>query len=191
MGDQLERSIIDRTASVTSLYVASIIEPSVASLAVGSELTAEEVATLDSHLASSAFSDPVRSLRLWSRDGRIVYSPDPELIGRTFAVEANLAAAWTGRVVASMDDLSGDENTWERARWSRLLELYVPVRERGNERIIAVAEFYLSPRETDQQVAEARTTTWLLVTLAIVGSAVLLFGSSSAVATPSCARSWP
>jgi hypothetical protein len=66
IGDQLERSIIDRTASVTALYVESIIEPSVASMADGGDLTDEEVGTLDAHLASSALADRVRSLRLWS-----------------------------------------------------------------------------------------------------------------------------
>ena len=75
-----------------------------------------------------------------------------------------------------MDDLSGEENAWERARWSRLLELYVPVRERGSDRIFAVAEFYLSPREIYAQVDEARRTTWLVVTLAILASAALLYG---------------
>ncbi len=54
--------------------------------------------------------------------------------------------------------------------------MYIPVRERGDDRIIAVAEFYLPPREIDAQVAEARMTTWLLVTLAIVLAAVLLYG---------------
>jgi signal transduction histidine kinase len=176
VGDQLERSIIDRTGAVTALYVESIVEPSVASLATGSELTAREIATLDAYLASSAFSEPVRSLRIWSQDGQVVYSPNAALIGRTFPVEEHLAEAWAGTVVAGMDDLSGEENTWERARWSRLLELYVPVRERGSERIIGVAEFYLSPRETDRQVDEARRTTWLLVTLAIVVSALVLYG---------------
>lgn len=176
VGDQLERTIIDRTASVTALYVESIIEPSVASLAGGDDLTAEEKATLDGHLEASAFSDPVRSLRIWSRDGRVVYSPDPELIGRTFPVEGGLAAAWSGRLVAGMDDLSGEENAWERARWSRLLELYVPVRERGSDRIIAVAEFYLSPREIYREVDDARRTTWLVVSLAILVSAALLYG---------------
>ena len=176
VGNQLERSILDRTASVTALYVASIIEPSVASLADGGELTAEELRTLDAHLASPAFADRVRSMRLWSEDGQIVYSPNEELIGRTFPVDEHLAAAWRGQVVSSMDDLSGEENAWERARWSRLLELYVPVRERGTERIIAVAEFYLSPRETNQQVDDARRATWIVVSLAIVVSAALLFG---------------
>ena len=176
VGDQLEHSIVDRTASVTGLYVESIIEPSVASLADGGALTADEIATLDSHLANPPLADRVRSLRLWSEDGQVVYSPNDELIGQAFPLEGNLARAWQGEVMASMDDLSGDENAWERARWDRLLEMYIPVRERGSDRIIAVAEFYLPPGEIDQQVAEARRMTWLLVTLAIVLSAVLLFG---------------
>ena len=176
IGNQLERSIVDRTASVTALYVESIIEPSVASMARGGELTAAEVATLDAHLASNPLADRLRSLRLWSRDGRVVYSPNAELIGRSFPVEGNLARAWEGEVVSEMDDLSGDENAWERARWNRLLEIYIPVRERGSDRIIAVAEFYLPPREIEQQVSDARLTTWALVTLAIVVAGVLLYG---------------
>jgi signal transduction histidine kinase len=176
VGDQLERSIVDRTASVTALYVDSIIEPSVASMADGGELTAQEISTLDSHLASSAFADRVRSLRIWSQDGHVVYSPDGELIGRQFPVDGHLAEAWAGAVTTQMDDLSGEENEWERARWSRLLEIYIPVRERGSDRIIAVAEFYLPPRDILQQVADARLTTWALVTLAIVVAGVLLYG---------------
>ncbi len=176
VGDQLERSIIDRTASVTALYVESIIEPSLASLADGDELTPEEMATLDSHLANPPLADRLRSLRIWSEDGRVVYSPSQELTGRVFPVEGNLALAWQGKVVAAMDDLSGEENAWESARWDHLLEIYIPVRERGSERIIAVAEFYMPPREIDQQVSEARLTTWLLLTIAIFSSAVLLYG---------------
>jgi len=176
VGNQLERSIIERTAAVTALYVESIIEPSVASMAGGGELTPAQVATLDGHLASTPLADRVRSLRLWSEDGRVVYSPSPDLIGRSFPVEGNLAEAWQGAVVAEMDDLSDEENAWERARWERLLEVYIPVRERGSDRIIAVAEFYLPPKGIDQQVAEARLTTWALVTLAMVVAGVLLYG---------------
>jgi len=176
VGDQLERSIVDRTASVTALYVESIIEPSVASMADGGELTPDEIATLDAHLASSALADRVRSLRLWSQDGQVVYSPSAALIGQRFPVDGHLARAWAGEVSSSMDDLSGEENAWERARWDRLLEMYIPVRERGTDRIIAVAEFYLPPSDIDEQVAAARRTTWALVTLAIVVAGVLLYG---------------
>jgi len=176
VGDQLERSIVDRTASVTALYVESIIEPTVASMSGGGELTAGEVATLDAHLASSALSERVRSLRLWSEDGEVVYSPNAGLIGQRFPVEGHLAEAWAGEITTEMDDLSGAENVWERARWDRLLEIYIPVRERGTENIIAVAEFYMPPKDIDQQVGQARLTTWALVTLAIVIAGLLLYG---------------
>ena len=176
VGNQLERSIIERTAAVTSLFVESIIEPSVASMADGGTLTPAEVETLDAHLASTPLSERLRSLRLWSAAGEVVYSPNANLIGRSFPVEGNLAEAWQGEVVVEMDDLTGEENAWERARWSRLLEIYIPVRERGSDRIIAVAEFYLPPREIDRQVADARLTTWVLVTLAIVVAGLLLYG---------------
>ena len=175
VGNQLERSIVDRTASVTALYVESIIEPSVASMADGGELTPDEIATLDAHLTSSALADRVRSMRIWAPDGRVVYSPDAALIGERFPIDDHLAQAWAGEVVSGMDDLSGEENAWERARWDRLLEMYLPVRERGTERIIAVAEFYLPPRDIDDQVSEARLTTWALVTLAIVVAGLLLW----------------
>jgi len=175
IGNQLERSIVDRTASVTALYVESIIEPSVASLGKGGELTAQEIETLDGHLASSALSDRVRSLRLWSPDGEVIYSPYSKLIGQRFPVEGHLAEAWAGEVVTEMDDLSGEENEWERQYWDRLLEMYIPVRERGTENIIAVAEFYLPPKDIDDQVAQARLTAWGLVTLAIVLAGLLLW----------------
>jgi hypothetical protein len=54
VGDRLERSIMERTASVTALYVASIIEPSVASMASGSDLTPEEIATLPARWPSGS-----------------------------------------------------------------------------------------------------------------------------------------
>jgi signal transduction histidine kinase len=128
------------------------------------------------HLTSSALSERVRSLRLWSADGRVVYSPNADLIGQRFPVEGHLAEAWAGEVTTSMDDLSDAENAWERERWDRLLEMYIPVRERGSDRIIAVAEFYLPPRELDEQVDAARRTSWALVSLAIVLAGVLLYG---------------
>lgn len=75
-----------------------------------------------------------------------------------------------------MSDLSGEENASERRRWTRLLEMYIPVRERGTDRIIAVAEFYQLPDEIDRQVGDARLASWAVVALAVVISHLLLYG---------------
>ena len=176
VGGQLERGIIDRTASITALYVEAFIEPSLRALAAGEVLSETDLENLDELLVTTPLADKIVSLRVWSPDGTILYSPDRSLIGQRFPVEGDLAAAWAGTVTADMSSLSGEENTTERARWDRLLEMYVPVRERGSDRIIAVAEFYQLPGEIDRQVGDARVWSWAIVAVAIVVSVALLTG---------------
>src|SRR6187399_595310 len=47
VGNQLQRGIIDRTASITALYVQSFIEPHLASMATGNWLNDEDKGQLD------------------------------------------------------------------------------------------------------------------------------------------------
>jgi signal transduction histidine kinase len=176
VGDLLERGIVDRTASITALYVESFIEPAVDALAETGSLPPDQVRQLDSLLAQTSLGDRIVSLRIWSPDGVVAYSPDPALIGRSFPVEGGLAEALTGRVVAERSDLESPENILERARFDHLLEMYVPVRQRGSDRIIAVAEFYQQSDGLDREVGRARLETWLLVGAAVLVSYLVLHG---------------
>ena len=176
VGDLLERGIVDRTASITALYVESFIEPNVDTLATTGSLPPDQVRQLDSLLADTSLGDRIVSLRIWSPDGTVAYSPDPTLVGATFPVEGGLAEALTGRVVAERSNLESEENVLERLRFDHLLEMYVPVRQRGSDRIIAVAEFYQLPEELDREVASARLETWVLVAIAVIVSYLLLYG---------------
>ena len=121
------------------------------------------------------------SLRIWSPDGTVAYSPDPSLIGQTFPVEGGLAEALTGRVVAERSDLQSSENVLERGRFDHLLEMYVPVRLRGSDRIIAVAEFYQLPKRSTgrSRTPASRRGSW---------SASRVAASPSCCCTASCAR---
>ena len=177
VGDQLERGIVDRTASITGLYVESIIEPHLATLASGEWLHDEDIAALDELLTNTAFAEDIVSLKIWRPDGVIEYSPDRALVGQGFPVEGDLAAALNGTVVAEMSTLDDAENVSESARgYDRLLEMYLPIRERGGDRIIAVAEFYQLPTDIEQQVADARLQSWLVVALAVGLAYLLLYG---------------
>ena len=91
-------------------------------------------------------------------------------------MEGGLAEALTGRVVAERSDLQSPENVLERGRFDHLLEMYVPVRQRGSDRIIAVAEFYQLPEELDREVGNARLETWILVGIAVLVSYLVLHG---------------
>ncbi|MET0772609.1 MAG: sensor histidine kinase [Candidatus Limnocylindrales bacterium] len=176
VGDQLERGILARTASITALYVESFIQPETEVLGTGGELSADQVRTLDSLLTGTSLGDRIVSLRIWSPDGTVAYSPDEALIGQVFPVEGGLAEALTGQVVAELTDLEALENVQERARFDHLIEMYVPIHEDGTGRIVAVAEFYQLPDELDREVADARLRTWLFVGVAVLASWLLLYG---------------
>ena len=176
VGSQLQRSIIDRTASITALYVQSFIEPHLASMAGGKWLSDEDVASLDGLVTDTPFGERVVALKVWRPDGVIVYSPDRTLIGSQFPVDTELAAALAGNVTAEMSTLDASENVSERGRFDHLLEMYLPVRERGGDRIIAVAEFYQLPTEIDQEVAGAQLRSWLVVAGAVALAYLLLYG---------------
>jgi signal transduction histidine kinase len=177
VGDQLKRGIIDRTASITALYVQSFIEPHLESMAWGRWLNDESKAELDALLANTSFGEKIVALKVWRPDGVIIYSPDRSLIGQQFPIDDELESALGGTVVAHMSNLDAVENVNERAAgFDHLVEMYLPVRERGGDRIIAVAEFYQLPNEIDQEVAGAQLRSWLVVAGAILLTYLLLYG---------------
>ena len=69
--------------------------------------------------------------------------------------------------------------------------MYVPVRERGGERIVAVAEFYQLPTEIDQEVRDAQVRSWLPLLQAVALVYLLLYSivrQGSDTIRPSAAR---
>lgn len=176
VGLQLEKGVLDRTASVTALYIDSFVAPQVEGISTSGALPAANVDALDRLLSNTELGERIVSFRVWTPDGVIAYSPNRELIGRRFEPEGELASAISGVVSTDISDLSVPENTYERERWSRLVETYVPVRERGGPRVIGVTEFYQLPDEIDAEVSSARLGSWTILALAAVVSYLLLAG---------------
>src|SRR5437763_12546088 len=81
-------------------------------------------------------SDRVVRVKVWTPDGRIVYSDEPRLIGQTFDLGAGERAALrTGRIDADLSKLDEPENRYERP-YDKLLEVYVPVHTLGGQRVL-------------------------------------------------------
>jgi signal transduction histidine kinase len=170
----LESSVLSRTTAIAALYVESIMAPHLQPLASRTRLDAAEVAAFDRLMSESALGEQIVAFRIWSPEGEVLYSPNRELIGQRFPVFSGLARALNGEVAAEVRSLRGGENAFELQRWSRLLEVYVPVRERGGSRILAVTEFYQVPDELDRAVAQARFQAWAVVSGAALVSYLLL-----------------
>ncbi len=147
VGQQIESGVVDRTAATTALYVDSFIAPQLQELGTSDSLTPDHVAMLDQLLHQTDFGKQIVSFKIWNTHGRILYCNNPAVVGTVYPVQGGLARATRGWVAARISNLQDDENEVERQSQNRLLEVYSPVRLRGTNQVIAVAEFY--------QIAEA------------------------------------
>lgn len=165
---QIEASVVHRTAETTALFVDSFIAPNLQELTYSDALTSEHIAALSELLQDTPLGQNIVSFKVWDQQGKVLYSADPATIGQIFPVAEGLAEAWSGEVSSHISDLEKAENVQERAAESQLLETYSPVREPESGRVIAVAEFYQSVDELQQDIATARRSSWLVVSLAML-----------------------
>jgi two-component system NarL family sensor kinase len=88
----------------------------------------DAIAQLDDVVAARLLSPSVVRVKLWSRDGRILYSDEPAIIGRRFGLGAEERELFTeGGADAELSDLSQPENLYERQE-GRLLEAHTVIR---------------------------------------------------------------
>jgi signal transduction histidine kinase len=89
---------------------------------------ADAIAKLDDAVAARILSPSVVRVKLWSRDGRVLYSDEPAIIGRRFGLGADERALFTeGGADAELSDLAKPENQYERQE-GRLLEAHTVIR---------------------------------------------------------------
>ena len=95
------------------------------------------VRRLDQVVRERVLSGVIVRVKIWTAEGRIVYSDEPRLIGRVFPVDKDLRRALASdKVQAQLSDLEGAENVFERPL-GRLVEVYLPLRGPNGERLVA------------------------------------------------------
>jgi signal transduction histidine kinase len=92
--------------------------------------------TLDEVVRQRVLSEQVVRVKLWDRDGRIVYSDDKALIGEKYPLGSEeREAIEDGTSAADLSDLNKPENRDERS-YGKLLEVYDGVRTRDGTPVL-------------------------------------------------------
>ncbi len=133
------------------------------------EFTREELATprLDDYEAFSrkvdhlTFGPHVVRVKIWDRDGRVIWSDDRRLVGQVFTDNHELEEALEGEVPSEISTLDKAEQAFERP-FERLLELYVPIHFGEDEEPSNVFEIYQNLDPLEQDVARQTTIVWLV-----------------------------
>ena len=163
---QIEDGVVQRTGATTALYVNSLVASSLQDLESQSTLSEEAENRLRWLFADTPLGQEVALFQVWDRDGRVVFSTAPALVGQQFPVDDELATALTGRVSASIGEVEGGDRLAADVAQDDMLEIYSPVRGRETGEVIAVVEFYYATDELRQNINEAQRRSWLVVGLA-------------------------
>jgi len=116
------------------------------------------------------------SFKVWSADGRIIYSPYADLIGNKYQIDHDLETALLGQVISELSSLDKPEHEYESQKWDYLIETYAPIRADSDGKVIAVAEFYQLPDRLDAQLKNAQIQSWLVVGISTFFMYLLLTG---------------
>src|SRR4051794_6657102 len=118
----------------TDLLATLLVEPSLDErLPTGDP---QAVAALDSVLQDRLAAADVIRLKIWTSDGKIVYSDESRLIGRTYPLSADDREAFDDDVTrAELSDLDRPENEFEQSA-GRLLEVYRRISTPGGQSML-------------------------------------------------------
>lgn len=176
ISQQIETAVTNRTAAVTALYVDSYISPHLYEPAQDEVPATVDIKALERLLTDTSLGEQIVSFKIWSPDGVILYSPNPDLIGQQFTIEGGLAQAFDGEVVTEVSQLEKPEQAFEQQYWESLIETYAPSRAAGSDEIIAVSEFYQTSDGLKAEIRAAQYRSWLVVAVVMTAVYVLLAG---------------
>src|SRR4051812_16828026 len=115
-------------------------------------------------------------VKIWNRDGLVVYSDDPALVGTKYEVSSELKESLDGQTTADISALDKAENAAERG-YGELMEVYAPLRLLNDGDIVGAFEGYYDIDELRQRMNATNIYLWT----SIAGGFLFLYLSLFAI----------
>ena len=160
--------LIDEAIGASSGRLLSVITP--ADLEV--PMTGERYDKFHEFVQQSIVSERTARVKIWAKDGTIIYSNDPAGVGEKFPAKENLLIALRGENAIEIKIPDDPENERERFLGT-LMEVYTPIIFPGTTEPQGAFEVYQYYEPTAQRISTLRN--WLFGSIGI--GFVLLYGS--------------
>lgn len=176
VSSEIEEGVTRNSAISTAVYMDSFFAPLSQELASNDTLSAETRQRLRDILHDPAVAERIVSAKIWKKGGLVAFSTDAALTGKRFEPSESQREAWDGQLIASFNELGDEEAAGERRTGIPLLEVYNPIHSIVTGEVIAVAEIYQNAKELEEDLLEARLTSWMVMASVTLMTFGLLFG---------------
>jgi len=120
-----ERESVNDAAKSAGLLADAVVQPALRDSLISGDPKA--FATMDRAVHKYVLGHLSRRVKIWTPQGKVIYSDDPRLVGRTWTLGQEERNVFTHpKTHAEVSDLSRPENKFERGQ-GKLLEVYRPV----------------------------------------------------------------
>ena len=156
VGATLEAEVGHRAA----MMLESTLKQHVEELEDG-QVSASLAALIDRHYQDVSQSLGILEMLIWASDGRVMYASSPGVTGQQFPVSDELREALAGRISVGIETDSGRGHAVPGPlREFRHFEIYVPIRQPGSDRIVAVAEYYQNANVSTSTLLRTKWQVW-------------------------------
>jgi two-component system, NarL family, sensor kinase len=129
-----QTAAVNDAQMVTEVLAHSVIVPNLTDALVDGDPHA--IRAMDRAVVGKVTGGSLVRVKLWTSEGRIVYSDEHRLIGATYPLAADeLEVLRRGNVAAGPSELSAPENRFEQDM-GRLMEVYLPVSTSGGQALL-------------------------------------------------------
>jgi diguanylate cyclase (GGDEF)-like protein len=139
---QIQHDALTSARDVASVTARVGIQPQISITALNRGLAGPSIDRVDRALRSERLADRVVRVKVWNRNGQIVYSDDRRIVGQRFPISPELASAFSGGVASEVSSLTKSEEAHDR-HYGRLLEVYVPLRVSNDAAPAGAFELYM------------------------------------------------
>ena len=181
-GRYMTQSLLARDAEVTQAFLQSLTE-----VEGGAKLFRDRVEGTNHSHTEETFDLPelvqhiatmpgVVRANLYSDSGEVIWSTQPNLVGKNFATNDELHEALEGGAVFELTDIKEAQKA-EYAEFpadvSKLVENYLPIKDEETGTVAAVVEIYKAPKTLFDTIDSAVMLIWACV----IGATLFLYAS--------------
>ncbi|MFH1906955.1 MAG: PAS domain S-box protein, partial [Chloroflexota bacterium] len=170
---QLEHNLLLQEAESAAEQVDKIITPNLTLSDLSGPLDPLRYAQIDALIRQNVLGGHIVRVKIWSRDGTLLYSDETALVGKRFPLGEHIQEALAGEIGMEISSLQKEENIGERGRYGRLIEVYVPLRPEGSSEVAGAFEIYHDLTVIEPHIDASRRFVWTGVGLGFL----ILYGS--------------